>query len=431
MALAVESDDVRLLHCRLPFPTVPRRKFEKLCQQIDVILAKEGTVLFRRDDLDPDLYYLLSGEINLNGLNQTLETIRADGDTGLFAIAHQTPRKVDAVARTNIRYVRIPQRLFEQALATDLEPDPNTMVDEDKENSSNDWMTQLLKSPVLQKLPPVNLQRLLISFEEIEVEKGETIIRQNDPGDYFYLIKSGQCLLTRRPMPHAKEIKLGFLKSGEMFGEDSLLSGSPRNVSVSALTSATLLRLTHEKFTELIEKFTMEYISVEQMSQLLDIGAKILDVRATEDYKVHHIPGSINFPFFTLRMQLKQIDRSRPVIVVCNDAKLSAAAAFLLVKNRYDALVLKGGLASVPELPKIIPITPVSDQSLPATATDTVDVVQALRQENVELTAHIEQLTRELETLRARTLEQDKKYRILLAKAEKMKAMLQQASSKR
>ncbi|WP_198243756.1 rhodanese-like domain-containing protein [methane-oxidizing endosymbiont of Gigantopelta aegis] len=46
-------------------------------------------------------------------------------------------------------------------------------------------------------------------------------------------------------------------------------------------------------------------------------------------------------------MHLKTLDRKQPIIVVCEDGKTSQAAAFLLLRNKFDASILEGGMTAV------------------------------------------------------------------------------------
>ncbi len=117
------------------------------------------------------------------------------------------------------------------------------MVIDETEGDPDDWMTALLRSPIFQRLPPANLQKILMGLEAVHFKKGEIILEQGGTGDYYYLIKNGQCLLTRKPSPNAKEIKLAQLTNGDTFGEDALLSGAPRNVTITALTDIVFIAL--------------------------------------------------------------------------------------------------------------------------------------------------------------------------------------------
>jgi len=221
------------------------------------------------------------------------------------------------------------------------------MFIEETQDDSDDWMTALLRSPIFQRLPPTNLQKILMSLEAVHFNKGEVIVDQGGVGDYYYLIKNGQCELTRRPSPNAKEIKLAQLATGDTFGEDSLLSDAPRNVTITALTDISLLRLNKPQFVSLIKEPSLSFVTYMEMREALKQGAILLDVRSPDDYASHHLDGSINEPFFSLRMQLKTLNREKPVIVVCDDGKTSEAAVFLLLRNKINARILQGGMAGI------------------------------------------------------------------------------------
>lgn len=191
-----------------------------------------------------------------------------------------------------------------------------------------------------------------MSLEAVHFSKGEVIVSQGSRGDYYYLIKNGQCELTRRPSPNAKEIRLAQLATGDTFGEDSLLSDAPRNVTITALTDISLLRLNKQHFVSLIKEPSLKFVTYPEMQEAVRQGAILLDVRTPDDYQNHHLDGSINEPFFSLRMQLKTLNRNRPIIVVCGDGKTSEAAVFLLLRNKINAMILSGGMAAIPSAPE-------------------------------------------------------------------------------
>lgn len=217
--------------------------------------------------------------------------------------------------------------------------------------NTGDWMTALLKAPIFQRLPPINLQKILLKLEPIDFAKGEVIISQGSLGDYYYLVKSGQCLCTRQASPHAKAINIRQLEAGDTFGEDALLSGRPRDLTITALTDMSLLRLDKERFVSLIKEPSLTFVSYSEMQQAIRQGAIVLDVRMQEDYAKQHLKGSINAPFFSLRMQVKTLSREKSYVIVCAEGKISEAAAFLLLNNKIEASILKGGIAGVSEAP--------------------------------------------------------------------------------
>ena len=221
------------------------------------------------------------------------------------------------------------------------------MFIEDTKVSSDDWMTALLRSPIFQYLPPTKLQKTLMSLEAVDLKKDDIILEQGSEGDYFYIIKNGQCLCTRKSSANAKEIKLRQLTTGDSFGEDALLSGEPRDLTITALTDISLLRLNKQQFLSLIKEPSLTFINYLDMQEAVKQGAILMDVRTPDEYEIHHLDGSINQPFFSLRVQLSSLNRDRPFIVVCSDGRISEAAAFLLRRHNIEATILKGGIYGI------------------------------------------------------------------------------------
>jgi aquaporin Z len=77
------------------------------------------------------------------------------------------------------------------------------------------------------------------------VSKGETVMREGEPGDEAYVIDRG-ALHVHRGAP--REIPLAQLGPGDWVGEMSLLLGEPRSATVVAATDAQLRRVTKDSF---------------------------------------------------------------------------------------------------------------------------------------------------------------------------------------
>lgn len=346
MTVDIHSEEARIIRQLIPLSTLPAKRFEQLCRQLQIETAESGQYLFRRGDDNSDLYFLLDGSISLQTESFIIEIIRADSDSARFAIAHQIPRKVDAVAKSRIQFLRLNTAMMKSAQETSYQENESTMMVDELEDN-DDWMTTLLKSPIFRGLPPANLQKILMSLQEIRFNPGDIIIKQGDPGDFYYIIKKGRALISRKPTPTAKEIKLAQLGDLDTFGEDSLLSGEPRNVTITAMTPMCLLRLGKEQFITLIKQPTLSYIQFEDLHAQLADGAELIDVRGPDEFQKSHLPHSINVPFFSLRMYLKTLSRNHPAIVVCKDGRTSESAAFVLMRHKFKALILKGGIAAL------------------------------------------------------------------------------------
>jgi MFS family permease len=111
---------------------------------------------------------------------------------------------------------------------------------------------QLLAAPSLAGLPPARLEHAAAGSTVRTVTAGDTVIRQGDPADLFYVIADGEVVVTRDEGDGAGARELRRMGRGEVFGEIGLLSGVPRTATVTAATDATLVVLEGADFLELV-----------------------------------------------------------------------------------------------------------------------------------------------------------------------------------
>lgn len=58
----------------------------------------------------------------------------------------------------------------------------------------------------------------------------------------------------------------------------------------------------------------------DEVQQLLDNGAQLVEVLPQAEYEDEHLPGAINIPLKSLDAgSARRLERERPVIVYCND----------------------------------------------------------------------------------------------------------------
>ncbi len=93
---------------------------------------------------------------------------------------------------------------------------------------------------------------------------------------------------------------------------------------------------------------TLPTLDVDELRALLDSpGLQLVDVRETTERDSGYIPGSTNVPYRLLRkLGCGALDRSRPVVTVCESGPRAAIAASLLQRDGFDvSAVADGGVA--------------------------------------------------------------------------------------
>ena len=98
-----------------------------------------------------------------------------------------------------------------------------------------------------------DVAKVLGKLEEISFGASETIVRQGDQGDAFYLIQSGAVQVVLDSGAGKSEV-VAILGPRDWFGEMALLSGEPRSATIRTIKETVLWRLRREDWDELIEK---------------------------------------------------------------------------------------------------------------------------------------------------------------------------------
>jgi rhodanese-related sulfurtransferase len=61
-------------------------------------------------------------------------------------------------------------------------------------------------------------------------------------------------------------------------------------------------------------------IEIDQLRELLDTDAQLVEVLPAEEYEEEHLPGAVNIPLKQLdAATTRTLDKSDPVVVYCHD----------------------------------------------------------------------------------------------------------------
>ncbi len=78
-------------------------------------------------------------------------------------------------------------------------------------------------------------------------------------------------------------------------------------------------------------------------------GAKVIDVRTTEEFNEEHYPNALNIPVDQIRQRLTEFgEKNAPIVVYCASGSRSAFAARLLKSAGYTDVINAGGLEDMP-----------------------------------------------------------------------------------
>lgn len=330
-----------------PLGSLTPENLKEIAEKLEVHELKKGDTVFKEGDKDDSHIFLHTGNIELLKAGKTLKTIEAGTADAKSAIAHIIPRNLSCLAASDAVIFKVDADLLDLMLAWDQTG--SFQVEELSGGDDDDWMTRILQTESFRRIPPANIQAIFSSLEDIDVNIGDSIIRQGAPGDYFYIIKSGRCMVTRKIPGQDKDVKLADLKTGDTFGEEALISDATRNASIVMLTKGTLSRLSKEKFLSLLNEPMIDKTDYTSANLKVNNGAAVwLDVRLPAEFESTHIKGAKHLPLIFLRMKLKELDPMVNYILYCDTGRRSSSASYILSEKGYKTSVLSNGIKDVP-----------------------------------------------------------------------------------
>lgn len=209
-----------------------------------------GEAMVREGD-DADAFYVLtSGRARVvkrgaDGHEVTLAML-GPGDTfGESGLLVRSTRMATVRASGDVEVLRLDRSLFDGLLAT--APELREAVELHRRRLQLEELFRLYT--VFAELPPEGFQTLLHGIEEVTVGAGEVVIEQGARPGAAYVVEEGK-LRTRRDGRD-----LAFHRRGDVFGERSLFTNTPRAATVEAVADTRLLRLPAELFRDLLATY--------------------------------------------------------------------------------------------------------------------------------------------------------------------------------
>ena len=135
---------------------------------------------------------------------------------------------------------------------------------------ARDRLDLLWRSPLFAPLPGAMRERLATQLTPVSVSLDETIIREGDPADRFFLIAKGQVDVS------AARHHIATLSPGDHVGEIALLRHVPRTATIVAKDPVELYALTPEDFLSAItshpaSKRMAESTAATRLAELQDV----------------------------------------------------------------------------------------------------------------------------------------------------------------
>jgi rhodanese-related sulfurtransferase len=337
------SIDSKQLQGFIPFDYLTSACIEDLTSQFREHTLGKGKILFKRGSEDYECHFLIDGDIDLADENFNITKIAADSEDNYLALDNSSHiHRTSAITTTECQFYSINRDYLDlvttwSQLSEDLEEQ-----DPDFEDSEGlDWMDALLTSPLFTRIPAANIQKLLVRFKERAVNIGEVIVKEEEQGEEFYVIKNGRAIVSQGD--GHKEKTLAAIQTGDCFGEDALIGESARNATVTMASNGSLMVLDKVDFDELLKKPIIKSISMEELLIQMDegdSGTVLIDVRRPQEFRHDRLKNSENVPLNHLREKLKSMNHDFHYVVCCDGGRRSEVAAYIMTESGFNAVCL-------------------------------------------------------------------------------------------
>lgn len=128
--------------------------------------------------------------------------------------------------------------------------------------SKQRWLAVLQKTSIFSHLTAEQMAVVLSALFYCEVEAGQTLVYEGEIGSELYIIVEGAISITVKSSDEM--IELGRLKSGDFFGEMSLLEQTARSATCTAVENTVCFMLKARDFSQIIVNDPVVAVSILQ-----------------------------------------------------------------------------------------------------------------------------------------------------------------------
>jgi CRP-like cAMP-binding protein/Zn-dependent protease len=226
------------------FQDLPEDVLSDLAGRVRLRVVRAGQPVFWQGERARAFYVIRSGEIAIEtehpetGDTTVLRKLSRGDSFGELGLLQSTPRSATARADGAVELFEVDKGTFDRLLADS--------IDAPEFGLTLQAMAELREHPTFRHLSSEALGDLIGQGGWLTVSAGEVIVKQGEPGDAFYAIRSGRVDVLRDGHPVTQ------LGPGDHFGEVALLNDQPRNASVVAHTPVRAFQLSREGFDRVI-----------------------------------------------------------------------------------------------------------------------------------------------------------------------------------
>ena len=213
-----------------------------------------GNVIFAEGSPGEKFYLVASGLVRVSKHGEVLSDLGPGGCIGEGSLLTHQPRSATVTAFQNSILFFFTRAAFNYL--TETYPEIQTQLRHLHENRRVGTTTRALEAQLAHHLPflrhmpdPALITDLAHQLQPLFCRAGDTLLREGEPGDRFYIVEYGNLQISR----HGELIAT--LGTGGCLGEGALLNPGPRRATARALDDCSLLTLDREVFHTILAKY--------------------------------------------------------------------------------------------------------------------------------------------------------------------------------
>jgi len=209
----------------------------------EVPLVAGAQVIMEGEDGDY-LFVIERGNLdclkNINGETKVVKTCTAGDVFGELALLYNCPRAANVVAKDHCVCWQLDRETF------------NHVVKNAAVNRRNRYDDFLKSVTLISSLGAYERSQIADALKSETFSKGSVIVKQDDPGDKFYIVEEGSLYATKSTVDSGEKRVMDYAP-GDYFGELALLQNQPRAASVIVSSDmAKVLSMSRAAFSKML-----------------------------------------------------------------------------------------------------------------------------------------------------------------------------------
>jgi len=251
--LPVESEPEASGPERTPlFSDLEPAEFKRVFELLRTVTIPAGIAVCREGDKGDSIFIIAEGRVKITrkdaqGQERQVAALGPTEFFGEFGYFANATRQATVKAESKTRLLEISKAQMDQVVK-EFPRVREVLLQFYRERVLDNL---LAFTPIFQTLGQEDRRQLANLFTPVTFAPGAVIVKEGNPGDSMFIIKSGEVEVTTVSPLNQQRMVLAKLHCGDFFGEVSLIKKKPRTATITALTPVEAMELTRNNYEAL------------------------------------------------------------------------------------------------------------------------------------------------------------------------------------